>query len=220
MPRAPRKPARPRAARGAVPGPAEDSRARIVAAARRAFADRGYEGASTREIAAAAGANQGLITYHFRSKEKLWKAAVDSMFADLDRELAEAAPLLAQGDVRERLGTLLDRLVHFVAHHPDQMRLMVQEGKHDGARMKWLVDRHLRRFYELFEAIAREAQTEGLLPARIPVAHLYYILIGAASTIFTAAPECKRLTGRDPARPEAIAAHAAAILELLIRTPA
>ena len=61
----------------APPERGAETRARIVAAALREFADRGFEGTSTREISAVAGVNQGLITYHFASKESLWKEAVD-----------------------------------------------------------------------------------------------------------------------------------------------
>ena len=39
-----------------------------------AFAERGYEAASTRDIAARAGVTQGLVTYHFESKDALWQA--------------------------------------------------------------------------------------------------------------------------------------------------
>lgn len=201
----------------APPDRGADTRARIVAAALGEFADRGFEGASTREISAAAGVNQGLITYHFASKESLWRAAVDAMFEELDRELASLAAELAALDVRGRLRALLVRWVRFVAAHPEQMRLMVQEGKSDGPRLAWLVDRHLRRFYELFDALAREAQEAGFVPADVPRAHLYYVVIGAASLIFTAAPECQRLTGRDPLRPAIVEAHADALLRLLMR---
>lgn len=210
----------PRARRGATAPSADrgaETRARIVSAALHEFADRGFEGTSTREISALAGVNQGLITYHFASKESLWKAAVDAMFAELDRELEMLAVELASLDVRGRLRALLVRWVRFVAAHPEQMRLMVQEGKSDGPRLAWLVDRHLRRFYELFDALAREAQDAGLIDADLPRAHLYYAVIGAASLIFTAAPECRRLTGRDPLRRAIVEAHAEALLRLLLR---
>jgi AcrR family transcriptional regulator len=64
---------------GATPK-SQQTRERIVQAALDAFATYGFGGASTRQIAALAGENQGLITYHFSTKESLWKAAVDSIF--------------------------------------------------------------------------------------------------------------------------------------------
>ena len=48
------------------------------------FAKKGFDGASTREIADAAGVTHALIKYHFGSKEELWKEAVNQLFGRLD----------------------------------------------------------------------------------------------------------------------------------------
>ncbi len=194
----------------------EETRGRIVSAALHSFAERGFDGASTREISGLAGVNQGLITYHFRSKESLWKAAVDSMFAELAQEFGELASEISAVDVREQLRELVVRWVRFAARHPEQMRIMVQEGKADGPRLRWLVSRHLKGFYALFEALVARARAAGLVAVDLPTAHLYYIVIGAASTIFTAAPECRRLTGHDPESEAAIEAHGRALVTLLL----
>lgn len=49
------------------------TRDKILDAAEAIFADKGYNGASTREIATAANANLGMIPYYFGSKENLLK---------------------------------------------------------------------------------------------------------------------------------------------------
>jgi AcrR family transcriptional regulator len=51
-------------------------RAAILAAARAAFAERGYAKATIREIAQRAGVTHGLVMRHFTSKEELFIAAV------------------------------------------------------------------------------------------------------------------------------------------------
>jgi AcrR family transcriptional regulator len=53
------------------------------------FAAHGFEGASTRAIATAAGTHQPQINYHFDSKDELWKAAVDHLFDRLDQAVSE-----------------------------------------------------------------------------------------------------------------------------------
>lgn len=50
---------------------AEKTRAALIEAALRLFGEKGFDAASTREIAAAAKANIGSIAYHFGGKEKL-----------------------------------------------------------------------------------------------------------------------------------------------------
>lgn len=51
-----------------APGPDRPSRDRLIAAAERLFADRGFTGVSVRQIATAAGVNSALIGYYFGSK--------------------------------------------------------------------------------------------------------------------------------------------------------
>lgn len=56
------------------------TRAALVRAARLEFSRRGYDAASTREIAAAAGANPALINRYFGGKEGLFEAAIAAKF--------------------------------------------------------------------------------------------------------------------------------------------
>ena len=192
------------------------TKSRIIAAAIQAFSSDGYEGASTRQIAALAHENQGLITYHFGNKENLWKAAVDALFGGFRAQLEERAKVLADADPATRLRLLIYFLVRYAAEHPEQMQLMVQEGKADSPRTKWLVDRHIAPMYELFTEMVGDAQAVGALP-EVPVVHLFYTLIGATSLIFTHAPECRRLTGRDPMDEAMIEAHAETVANLVLR---
>ena len=62
---------------------ADPTRERILAAALDLFSERSFEGATTREIAARAEVTQPLLNYHFRSKDDLWRAAVEVLFEDL-----------------------------------------------------------------------------------------------------------------------------------------
>jgi len=52
-----------------------DARSRLVSAGLRLFAEKGYEGASTREICEAAGVNISAIRYYFGDKAGLYRAA-------------------------------------------------------------------------------------------------------------------------------------------------
>jgi AcrR family transcriptional regulator len=67
----------------------EETRARIVAAALRLFGERGFEGASTRDIAAAAGVNAPALQYYFDTKEGVYLACVEHIGKRVWEYLAE-----------------------------------------------------------------------------------------------------------------------------------
>lgn len=188
------------------------SRERLLAAALEVFAERGFDGARTRDIAARAKVNLGLLQYHFGGKEKLWRAAVTHTFAALEAALvATDATALATA---AGLEGLLRTCVRFVAANPEFVRLMNDECRRETPRMRWLVDHHGRRLYEATTALLAGASRRGLLPD-LPAPSAYYILIGAVGMLFSQAAECRRLTGEDPA---AFAdAHAEALIRLLLR---
>lgn len=187
----------------------EETRERIVLAAVEAFAELGFRGTSTREIAQRAGVNQGLLTYYFGSKDELWKTAANRIFDKLRSSLAPGEDD-TRGDQREAAREAIRRYVRFSAAHPELFRFMVEEGKRADDRMKWLVDTHVTPFYEAFGQWSPTGGDRKLLP------HAYYALAGAASLIFATAPECRRLTGIDPTRRAAIEAHAEYVAELFI----
>ena len=199
---------------GAATTPAAGSRERILTRALDIFSERGFDGTTTREIAARAGVNLGLIKYYFDSKEKLWRAAIDRMFGSLWEALGQnVSPRL--GD-RAGMAELLRGCVRFAARNPAFVRLMNDEGKRDGPRMRWLVDRHGKRMFELVTALLESGRAGGLVPD-VPAVYLYYALLGSIGLIFSQSPECRRLTGKDPAKSRAmIDAHADALVKIYL----
>jgi AcrR family transcriptional regulator len=193
---------------------ADETRERILAAAVDLFSERSFDGATTREIAQRAGVTQPLLNYHYKSKDDLWCAAVDSLFAALRRAMADRMHGLRGVDELTLAKLQVREFITFSARHPQLHRLITQECKADGPRMDYLVERHVRPLYEgtvaLFERLARD----GAVPP-IPAAHLYYILTGAGPTMFVLAPECRRLSGLDPQSDDVIDTHADAVCTLL-----
>ena len=88
--------------RGRRPG-SQDTREAILAAARTAFAEGGYDATSVRRIAAAAGVDPALVHHYFTTKEQLFQAAV-AFPVDLPTALAG----IAEGPVAELGDRLAD----------------------------------------------------------------------------------------------------------------
>jgi TetR/AcrR family transcriptional regulator len=201
------------AARATRPS-ADATRQRILAAALDLFSELSFDGATTREIAARAGVTQPLLNYHFSSKDDLWRAAVDGLFAELNEALTSRAQGLRGVDELTVAKLLAREFVYFSASHPQLHRIITQECKTDGPRMDWLVERHIRPRYEQTVALFAHLVDAGHLPD-IPAPHLYYILTGAGPTMFVLAPECRRLAGIDPQAPDVVEAHADAVIALI-----
>jgi len=79
------------------------TRASILNAAIAEFAERGFDGASIRAIADRLGLQHPLITYHYRSKDILWRAAAEHAFAQIRTEWDISAPEGSDFSPLERL---------------------------------------------------------------------------------------------------------------------
>jgi len=196
-----------------------DSRELILRAALSAFAEKGFDGATTRDIATQAGVNHGLIPYYFGDKAKLWRAAVDRAFLEMEEGLGAVVEDQTLADDRERTRLLIRAFVRFVARNPEFIRLMHEEGKRRGPRMRWLVDRHVKPMYEAVVGLLHRSQERGFLPAHISPLHFHYALVGAVSFIFHQAEECKRLTGVDAFERQTVEDHARAVEYLFLGPP-
>lgn len=113
---------------------ARQTRDRLIEAAGSVFAERGYRGATMREIAERAGANLAAAHYHFGSKLELYRTVVSVHFERLEARLAERGgtleALLDGAPPRERviellrarLGTMLAMLLEPGGVHPTLMQ--------------------------------------------------------------------------------------------------
>lgn len=189
------------------------ARERIVAAAIQAFAEKGYEAASTRDIARRARTDQGLLTYHFPSKDQLWRAAADWIFGILVERLQDRVASVSELAPRERAREAIREYVRWVAIHPEFFRFLVDEGNRSNARTRWLVDTHIKPRFEFLRDLGLTEAAE-LPPDALP--HAFFAMSGAAGLIFAVDANCRRLTGLDPKKPEAIEAHADFVANLIV----
>lgn len=87
----------------------DETRARLIKAATRVFAERGFEGARIADIAREAGLSSGAIYAHYGSKAELLLEAIRSHGADELNQLLDGNDLLPFPDVLIALGSGLER---------------------------------------------------------------------------------------------------------------
>lgn len=125
-------------------------RDQLIDAATRLFSERGFEGATTREIARAAGMNEALIFRHFPHKEELYAAILEEKAREAGTE-GWVAELRAFAETGDDLG-VLRRLMALIMRHgrqdPQFLRLMLHAALDHREMMREFRTRHLAPLYE------------------------------------------------------------------------
>jgi len=102
-----------------------ETRAKLIAAARKAFGEQGYAEASMDDFTAEAGLTRGALYHHFGDKKGLLKAVVlqiDAEMAERLTAISAAAPTQWEGFVQENIGYVE------MALEPDVQRIMLRDG--------------------------------------------------------------------------------------------
>lgn len=166
-----------------------DTRETILAAARSTFAERGFDGASIRAIAAAAGVDPALVHHYFGSKDKLFLAAMNA-----PADPAEVVPTVLAGDpgrIGERLIRAFLSVWDSPAGTPALALLRSAVSNEWTARLlrEFLTTQVLRRVLDHLDVDPTESPLRGSLVASqlFGLAMARYVL--RLEPVATAAPE-------------------------------
>jgi TetR/AcrR family transcriptional regulator len=196
-----------------------DIREALLESALIEFGAKGFDGASTRTIAARVQAHQPQINYHFETKTALWMAAVDHLFGLLRKAFDGVLPAtLIEADALQLAAAFADAIrgfVQFAAEHPELNQIMVHEGTAASDRLAWMTETHVKPVFDAIRPAWQVLRDVGVA-APIDSEIFYYVLVGAASLPYVNAPEVRLLTGQDPKSPAWIEAHANGLVAILL----
>ncbi len=184
---------------------AEETRRRLLDAATEAFAAVGFDGIGVAAIEDRAGVRRRLLAYHFGSKDGLWRAVVDRLFAriadNLPRalEITRTMPGITPGDAFIAIS------IRTAAAVPELPRIVFQEGKLGGPRMDHLLDNHVRRYIDSVGAALGVQLT----------AHDYYFFAGSCVLPYASPYQARGIWGVDPFSEAFIAEHIKAAIAML-----
>ncbi|MDH3496423.1 MAG: TetR/AcrR family transcriptional regulator [Gemmatimonadota bacterium] len=175
-----------------------DTSARLERESLKLFADKGFRGATVREITRAAHANLGAVTYHFGSKRALHHAVLDRVLGGLALRVEAAAA--TPGTAPARLGAIVRALFAFFAEVPDAPRLVMHELAVGGPPPEPFL-RLMRRVMAAVHAVVRDGQARGELRPVDPLfvaftltsQSVWFALVGR-HVIPTALPELDPVT--------------------------
>ena len=134
------------------------SRARLVAEARRLFERDGYAATSTEALLASTGLTRGALYHHFRDKKDLFTAVCDAVHADLAQAVEAATTGVADAQAQLLAGSAA-WIEAVSAPGPRQVLLIDAPAVLGAAEWQALDERH--GFRLLREAVLQILQPEG-----------------------------------------------------------
>jgi TetR/AcrR family transcriptional regulator len=218
-PRARKKPVHPLRAPGRPKSQGEQNdavtRRRILDAALQTFSLHGFEGTSITSIARSHRVSPPLIHYYFRSKDELWRAAMDQGIGDMVRNLKEVCDELVEADSIARLKFFIRRYITLVAERPAVFRVIVRESDTPNPRLTWLAHHYMTPFYTLIIELVQTAQEAGRIKSIVPPYHMAQIITGAAYHLLASRNRLLEAYGIDVNTREARERHANAVVDIL-----
>jgi AcrR family transcriptional regulator len=149
---------------------------RILDAAVRLFAERGFAGTSVQEVVEAAEVTKGALYHYFDSKDDLlyeiYRSLLTRQLADLDRALAEGLP------PAETVRTILTDLIMSTAEQIDEAKVFSREAHRlDGEHMHAL-RADWRRYHVAFRQVVEDAQKDGVFAASVSADTVTLVALG------------------------------------------
>jgi len=156
----------------------------LLKSARQAFAKRGFEATSVREIARDSGVDPALISHHFGSKEALWIAVVEQIAQHAVPMIEATGKLRTAGLTnRQRVERALAIFIDKVFSDPDIGIFLSTAATEQGERLDVLIERLLRPYHEVFVPLLADAINSGELPPNDPEVLFAMLTNGVSKTV-------------------------------------
>lgn len=158
----------------------EARKARILEAAARVFARKGYERATTREIADEADVSEGSIFYHFGSKRDLLLNIMDQLIVNS----AMVEEVLAQADMSDLRAFLVDvfrQRLEMMEHNRELMQAIFTEIYQDVELRQQFFKEIMLPFTSRIETLIINYSQAGIIRSLNPV-----VVIRAIMSVFLA----------------------------------
>lgn len=197
-------------------GQPEESRAAILRAAAKEFAENGIAGARTDTIARAARVNKALLYYYFKDKETLYGAVLDNAFSGLKSTVfcvldSTLAP-------REKMIAYAGAYFDFIASNQTYPRLMQREMMRAREGKSAYIDKVIKDYLQPIFARVAELMRKGIADGefrRVDPVQFVPSMVAMIVFYFSSAPTMAKIVGFDPLTAERIAERRAAVLDFI-----
>ncbi len=152
--------------------------ARILRAAESIFADRGFGGATTAAIAAAANLPKANIHYYFGTKKQLYRAVLDNI---LNLCLAPMDDIHTDADPAEALTSYIRTKIWYSKTRPSASKVFANELLHGAPQLDGYLGGHLRELVEEKAAVINNWIEDGRMSPIDPI-HLFFLIWASTQT--------------------------------------
>jgi len=160
---------------------ADDKPRRILDAAVRVFAERGYDAARVGDIAKEAGVAYGLVYHYYESKE----AVLEAVFREAWGRLLAAVALAEESgeNASEQLELVVKIVLRAWRDDPDLVRLLVREVTRNPHIQDELDE--IGQAFASLERMVRRGQADGTFRAELDPKLAAWMLYGALEEVLT-----------------------------------
>jgi len=162
-----------------------ESRTRILDAAERLFAERGFDATPTAAIAELAGVPKGLLFYYFPSKADLLRALVAER---LDLDAVDTSALVASGDPAQALLNVTRRL-HELQEESDVRRVIVWREHRTHPEVRARLRDYRRQLQSVVERVLGASILHPIAAHRVRVAAAAWVAIITTPPLAEDAPD-------------------------------
>ncbi|PIF46743.1 TetR family transcriptional regulator [Chryseobacterium sp. 52] len=155
----------------------------ILFAAEKLFAEKGFEGTSTREISKAANVNISMISYYFGSKEKLYEKLVEYRMSEGQ---FFAKDILERTDINEwqKIERIVDQFSGRVRHHKCFYRIMQREQLYtENTQIVEFLKQTKMGFISMYSQVLENGLKKGIFTKNPPI---YLLHATVSGTLFYA----------------------------------
>jgi TetR/AcrR family transcriptional regulator len=197
-------------------GQPEESRAAILRAAAREFAEHGIAGARTDAIAREAAVNKALLYYYFKDKETLYGAVLDSAFSGMK----ESVFRVLDGDLppREKIMNYAGAYFDFIASNQIYPKLMQREMMRAREGESKHIERLVKTYFQPIYGRVGRLLAEGIEAGefrKVDPRHFVPSMVAMIVFYFSSAPVMQRILQFNPLTPAHIAERRAAVLDFI-----
>ncbi len=152
----------------------------IIAAAVRLFSEKGFRGATTRELAAALDVTEPVIYQHFETKRDLYRAIIESKARERRQDNEHWQEVEKPRGDREFFGAVARLLLQRVERDPSYLRLLLFSALEGHELADLFFERDAAEFYDRISAYIRKRIDEGAFRNDIDPFNAARALVGMA----------------------------------------